>query len=60
MHDGSGGHSHTHMRVVARFNRTLVVNPDTAGDPRFGPAMSCAVLVLVSGDVRLIFADVRI
>ena len=47
-------YGHTHMQVVARFERTLVVNPGTAGDPRFGPTMSCAVLDLASGEARLI------
>ena len=47
-------YGHTHMQVVARFGRTLVVNPGTAGDPRFGPEMSCAVLDLAANDARIV------
>lgn len=47
-------YGHTHMPVVRRFGRALVVNPGTAGDPRFGPMMSCAVLDLEANDARII------
>ncbi len=47
-------YGHTHMPVVKRFGRALVVNPGTAGDPRFGPMMSCAVLDLAANDARII------
>ena len=46
-------YGHTHMQLVARHGRALVVNPGTAGDPRFGASMSCAVLDLAAHDARI-------
>lgn len=47
-------YGHTHLPVNQRFNRALVVNPGTAGDPRFGTTMSCAVLDLADNSARII------
>lgn len=46
---------HTHMQMAERIGRGLVINPGSAGegrDHRNGRALSCAVLDLVSGEVR--------
>jgi len=47
-------YGHTHMPLVKTFGDTTVVNPGTAGDPRFGTAMSCAVLDLGANSARLV------
>ncbi len=47
-------YGHTHMPVNQRFGDTLVVNPGTAGDPRFGTMMNCAVLDLADHSARII------
>lgn len=47
-------YGHTHMPLVKRFGDTTVVNPGTAGDPRFGTMMSCAVLDLQANTARIV------
>jgi len=47
-------YGHTHMPLVKTFGDTTVVNPGTAGDPRFGTMMSCAVLDLGANTARLV------
>jgi putative phosphoesterase len=50
-------YGHTHQQVVERAGDVLVVNPGSAGDARDsrnGRQLSCAVLDLKAGDVRMI------
>ncbi|MCA8927319.1 MAG: metallophosphoesterase family protein [Alphaproteobacteria bacterium] len=50
-------YGHTHQQVAERFGDVLVVNPGSAGDARDtrnGRQLSCAVLDLAAGDVRII------
>jgi predicted phosphodiesterase len=42
------------MPVVANYGRVTVVNPGTAGDPRFGSVMNCAVLDLGANTARIV------
>ena len=48
-------YGHTHQRVAARVNGTLIVNPGSAGEAEIGRSeavMSCAVLDLASEEIR--------
>jgi putative phosphoesterase len=50
-------YGHTHCQVVKRVGSVLVINPGSAGDARDsrnGRQLSCAVLDLVSEEVRVI------
>lgn len=50
-------YGHTHCQVVKRIGSVLVINPGSAGDARDsrnGRKLSCAVLDLVSEEVRII------
>jgi putative phosphoesterase len=50
-------YGHTHCQVVKRVGDVLVINPGSAGDARDsrnGRQLSCAVLDLVSEEVRVI------
>jgi putative phosphoesterase len=50
-------YGHTHCQMVKRIGNVLVINPGSAGDARDsrnGRQLSCAVLDLVSEDVRVI------
>ncbi len=50
-------YGHTHQQTAEWAGETLVVNPGSAGDardPRNGRRLSCAVLDLAQGEVRII------
>jgi hypothetical protein len=42
---------HTHEPVIARIGRTLIVNPGSAGPPRFRLPVSVAILRVTPGEV---------
>jgi putative phosphoesterase len=51
---------HTHRAVVARLGTSLIVNPGSAGSPRFGAGLSVGRLVVEAGDARaeiIVLAD---
>ena len=54
----------THCQVASRGGATLIINPGSAGDARDsrnGPQLSCAVLDLVTEEVRVIdYPDPRL
>ena len=47
-------YGHTHMPMVTRVGRPLVVNPGSAGEARNGMGLSCAVLDLAADEVRIV------
>ena len=47
-------YGHTHMQMVKRIGRPLVVNPGSAGERRGGNSLSCSVLDLPSGEARIV------
>lgn len=47
-------YGHTHMPLVRRIRRPLVVNPGSAGEGRNGMGLSCAVLDLATDEVRIV------
>jgi putative phosphoesterase len=47
-------YGHTHVPVVTRIGRPLIVNPGSAGEGRNGMGLSCAILDLAAGDARII------
>lgn len=47
-------YGHTHAPLLRRIGKTLVLNPGSAGEPRNGWQLSCAVLDSASGEARLL------
>lgn len=47
-------YGHTHVPVVKRVGRALVVNPGSAGDARYGMGLSCAAIDLVADEARIV------
>lgn len=47
-------YGHTHMQMVKRIGRPLVVNPGSAGERRGGNSLCCALLDLGSGEARVV------
>ena len=47
-------YGHTHVQMVRRVGKPLVVNPGSAGQRRNGLSLSCAVLELDTGGARIV------
>ena len=47
-------YGHTHMQMVKRVGKPLIVNPGSAGERRGSYSLSCAVLDLGSGEASII------
>ncbi len=53
-------YGHTHAPLLRRVGKTLVINPGSAGDPRNGYLLSCAVLDTETEEAEILdFPDLR-
>jgi len=50
-------YGHTHVQMVRKVGRPLVVNPGSAGQRRNGLSLSCAVLELDTGGAHIVEFD---